>query len=100
VNVSVGKDFEEYVRAKVASGDYASASEVVRDGLRLLKEKDMLLEARLQALRDEIQIGIDQAEQGLSRDGPTVMAEIKERLLDRFGQDGKIPPGSDGGAGS
>ena len=84
MNVSVGKEFEEYVKGKVASGDYASASEVVREGLRLLKEKDLLLEARLQALKGEIQIGIDQLERGEGRDGPTVMAEIKERLLKRM----------------
>jgi len=51
MNVSVGREFEEYVRAKVKSGDYVSVSEVVRDGLRLLQEKERLLEARLQSLR-------------------------------------------------
>jgi antitoxin ParD1/3/4 len=96
VNVSVGKDFEEYVKGKVASGDYASASEVVRDGLRLLKEKDLLLEARLQALRDEIQIGIDQAERGEVVDGPAVMAEAKQRLLDRLAADERVRSDSNG----
>jgi len=100
MNVSVGKEFEEFVRLKVASGDYASVSEVVRDGLRMLKEKDMLFEARLQSLKDEIQIGVDQAERGELLDGPTVMAEIKERLLERFGQNEKIPPGPQSGPGS
>jgi antitoxin ParD1/3/4 len=92
----VGKEFEEYVRAKVASGDYASASEVVRDGLRLMKERDMLREWRLQALKEEIQIGIDQIERGEVVDGPTAMAEIRQRLLDRFGGDAELRsrPGS------
>lgn len=84
MNVSVGKEFEEFVRLKVASGDYASVSEVVRDGLRMLKEKDMLFEARLQSLKDEIQIGVDQAERGEGRDGKTVMAEIRDHLLKRM----------------
>ncbi len=83
MNVSVGKDFEEFVKSKVASGDYASVSEVVRDGLRLLKEKDLLLEARLQALRGEIQEGIDQADAGELLDGPTVMAALERRLKGR-----------------
>ena len=100
VNVSVGKEFEEYVKGKVASGDYASASEVVRDGLRMLKEKDMLLEARLQALKDEIQIWIDQAERGESRDGPTVMAELRQRLLDRYGGNEELRTDTKGGEGS
>ena len=96
MNVSVGREFEEYVKSKVNSGDYASASEVVREGLRLLKEKDMILEARLQALKDEIQIGIDQLERGEGIDGETAMDEIRERLLERFGMNEKVHPGSEG----
>ncbi|RKX41030.1 MAG: type II toxin-antitoxin system ParD family antitoxin [Verrucomicrobia bacterium] len=80
MNVSVGKDFEEFVRGKVASGDYASVSEVVRDGLRLLKEKELLLAARLQSLRGEIQKGIDQADAGELSDGPEVMNELRRGL--------------------
>jgi len=80
MNVSVGKEFEDYVQRKVASGDYASASEVVRDGLRLLKEKDLLLEARLQALRGEIQQGVDQAEAGDLLDGAEVMRVLQEKF--------------------
>lgn len=83
MNVSVGREFEEYVREKVDSGDYATASEVVRDGLRLLREKEQLFEARLQSLRGEIQKGIDQLERGESRDGEVVMAELRARLLSR-----------------
>jgi antitoxin ParD1/3/4 len=83
MNVSVGKEFEEFVRGKVESGDYASVSEVVRDGLRLLKEKELLLEARLQSLRGEIQKGIDQAERGELLDGEEVMAELRARILNR-----------------
>ena len=84
MNVSVGKEFEEYVKGKVASGDYASVSEVVRDGLRLLREKDLVLEARLQALRGEIQKGLDQADTGQLLDGPAVMAELRD-LIQRRG---------------
>ena len=80
MNVSVGREFEEFARKKVASGDYASVSEVVRDGLRLLKEKDLMLEARLQSLRSEIQVGIDQAEAGELLDGSDVMQELRQVL--------------------
>ncbi|MBK8167841.1 MAG: type II toxin-antitoxin system ParD family antitoxin [bacterium] len=84
MNVSVGKDFEEFVKGKVASGDYASVSEVVRDGLRLLREKDLILEARLQSLRGEIQKGLDQADAGQLLDGPAVMAELRELIKNRM----------------
>jgi antitoxin ParD1/3/4 len=83
MNVSVGKDFEEFVKSRVACGDYASASEVVRDGLRLLKEKELILEARLQSLRGEIQKGIDQADNGELLDGPGVMDELRRMIKGR-----------------
>ena len=83
MNVSVGKDFEEFVKGKVASGDYASVSEVVRDGLRLLREKDLILEARLQSLRGKIQKGLDQADAGQLLDGSAVLAELRELIKNR-----------------
>ncbi len=84
MNVSVGQEFEEFVRKKVATGDYASISEVVRDGLRLLKEKDLILEARLQSLRGEIQKGIDQAEAGELLEGTMVMNELRKKLKKKY----------------
>ena len=44
---SLAEEQSEYIDAKVASGDYASASEVVREGLRALKERDEAVEAWL-----------------------------------------------------
>ena len=84
MNVSVGPEFEEFVRSRVESGDYASDSEVVRDGLRLLREKEQLFEARLKSIRGEIQKGVDQIERGEVRDGETVMAELRAKLLSRM----------------
>ncbi|MCB1183482.1 type II toxin-antitoxin system ParD family antitoxin [bacterium] len=80
MNVSVGKEFEQFVREKVESGNYASASEVVRDGLRLLREKEQLFEARLEAFRNEIQVGLDQLDRGEGLDSEIVMAELRAKL--------------------
>ncbi|MDR3621239.1 MAG: type II toxin-antitoxin system ParD family antitoxin [Paludisphaera borealis] len=43
---------------------YHSASEVIREGLRLLKEKDELREHKLNELRAAVQVAVDQAERG------------------------------------
>jgi len=59
VNVSLTSELEKYVSEKVASGLYHSASEVVREGLRLLKDQDALRAMRLNDLRQQIQQGID-----------------------------------------
>ena len=59
MNVSLTSELEKYVSEKVASGLYHSASEVVREGLRLLKDQDALRAMRLNDLRQQIQQGID-----------------------------------------
>lgn len=62
MNVSLTPELEKWVQSKVESGMYTSASEVVREGLRLLKEQDTLKAIRLAELRKEIQQGIDSGE--------------------------------------
>jgi antitoxin ParD1/3/4 len=88
MNVSLTKELEGLVEQKVKTGLYSSASEVIREGLRLLQQRDDLREAKLNALRAEIQKGIDDLEAGRYRDGEEVMAEIKERLLERKANNG------------
>ena len=55
MNVSLTPELEQYIRTKVDSGRYLSASEVVREALRLLEQK----EKRLEELRVEMQKGLD-----------------------------------------
>lgn len=62
MHVSLKKELEQFVQAKVDSGLYHSASEVIREGLLLLQERDMFHQMKLQALRAEIQRGIDSGE--------------------------------------
>jgi antitoxin ParD1/3/4 len=56
---TVGDHYESFVRELVSSGRYSSASEVLRDGLRLLEEREQLREIKLKALREAIQEGLD-----------------------------------------
>jgi len=56
---SLGKRYETMVRDLVQSGRYASASEVVRDGLRLIEEREEQRQAKLTALRAAIKEGMD-----------------------------------------
>jgi antitoxin ParD1/3/4 len=59
MNVSLTPELEELVNERVRSGLYSSASEVVSESLRLLKEHDEFRQSRLTELRAEIQIGLD-----------------------------------------
>lgn len=59
MNVNLTPQLEELVRSKVASGLYTSASEVVREALRLLEEQDRLRQAKLEELRRDVRKGVD-----------------------------------------
>ena len=62
MNVSLTPHLEELVKKKVDSGLYGSASEVMREALRLLEERDRLHAMRLEELRAEIRKGLDSGE--------------------------------------
>jgi antitoxin ParD1/3/4 len=64
MNVSLTPELEDFVSRKVASGLYQTASEVVREALRLLHERDDRQRQNLEELRVELSKGIDQARQG------------------------------------
>jgi antitoxin ParD1/3/4 len=68
MNVSLTSELEKYVEEKVKSGLYNSASEVVRESLRLLRREDEIKQIQLEDLRREIQSSIKQVDagQGLS----------------------------------
>jgi antitoxin ParD1/3/4 len=83
MNVSLTPELEQIVDQKVKSGMYNSASEVVREGLRLLQQRDDMREAKLNALRAEIKKGTDSLETGRYRDLSEAMVDIKERLMAR-----------------
>ena len=79
MHVSLTPHLEGLVRDKVKSGLYNSASEVVREALRLMEDRDRLGDIRLEELRKEIQIGIDQIERGEVTPGEEVFRQLRER---------------------
>ena len=64
MNITLGKEFERRIGEKVQEGLYTSASEVIRDGLRLLFEKDNLKQEQLEVLRQEVSKGFEQLAAG------------------------------------
>lgn len=80
MNVSLTPELEKLVEEKVASGLYTSASEVVREALRLLAESDRQRAMRVHELRDHIAKGLASARAGHVEDGPTVIARLKASL--------------------
>jgi antitoxin ParD1/3/4 len=82
MNVSLTPQLEELVQSKVSSGLYTSASEVVREALRLMDEQDRLKQAKLDELRREIRKGLDSGESE-PWDAAAVKAKARARRVSR-----------------
>lgn len=78
MNVSLSEEFVAFVEAEVASGAYVSASEVVRDGLRLLRREKAAHDEKIEILRREIGIGVEEVRQG--RFSKRSIADICEQI--------------------
>lgn len=73
----IGDHFESFIKEQIETGRYASASEVVRDGLRALEDRERLRAAKLAALRAEIQRGADS---GAGIEAGAVFSEVRKRV--------------------
>jgi antitoxin ParD1/3/4 len=80
MNISLTPELERFVSSKVASGRYLSASEVIREGLRLLEEREVTKQAALEEVRRKIAVGLEQADRGELFDGEEVFRELLEKL--------------------
>lgn len=92
MNVSLTPELENLVNEKVKSGLYNSASEVVRESLRLLQEQDILKEIRRNGLRREIMLGVEQIRNGEYTEvkSPQELKSFTEQLIkDARGKYGK-----------
>jgi antitoxin ParD1/3/4 len=76
MNVHLTPDLEQFVQNKMKSGCYNSASEVVREALRLLEERDEVFTLRKDEIRKQIEEGWQSAKRGEFVDGDEVFERI------------------------
>jgi len=81
MNISLTPELEKFVNKKVESGLFQTASEVVRAALRLLCEQDEVRQKKLEELRREIAIGIEQLDRGESApfNAMEILAEVRAK---------------------
>ena len=87
MNVSLGMQWEQFVADKVQSGRYQTASEVLRDGLRLLEQRERTLDrvsfGTKAELEQRLQAGLDQLDAGRSVPGEVAVKRLRERAAAR-----------------
>ena len=83
MNVSLTPELEQYVSAKVGSGRYNSASEVVREALRLLEEHDTARAAQLAEFNGELGRRLASLDRGESADPAKTRARLQRKSEER-----------------
>jgi antitoxin ParD1/3/4 len=86
MNVTLSPALQKFVDAKVGDGTYETPSEVVREALRLLQEREQFKEFRLQRMRQIVQEGLDDLAQGRYDE---YSDETLPRLVDRIEAEGR-----------
>ena len=86
MNISLTTELDEWVVNKVKSGMYKSSSEVIREGLRLLLQRDLQKQAMLEEFKTELLIGCRQLDAGKSQIfDDSLIRTIKEQGRQRSG---------------
>jgi antitoxin ParD1/3/4 len=87
VNVSLGNQWEQFVAEKEPSGRYQTASEVLRDGLRLLEQREKALKrvsfSTKEELEEMLEEGIKELDAGKSIPGEVALKSLRERAAAR-----------------
>ncbi len=71
MSYAVGEHFDKFIREQVSAGRYNNASEVVREGLRLVEER----EARLKALKEHVDTAIERGGKNNDEDMAKILAD-------------------------
>jgi antitoxin ParD1/3/4 len=82
LNVSLTPELEQLVHLKVQTGRYTSASEVVREALRLMEERDQVQALNKDAIRNKIAAGMASLRAGNGADGDAFLASMDTELAE------------------
>lgn len=80
MNISLTPELESFVQNKVTSGLYTSASEVIRESLRLMHTYDDLQKQRINQLIDAIDIGLQQLKKGQKVSAKDAYNRLKQKI--------------------
>jgi len=87
MNVSLGTQWEQFVTDKVQSGRYQTASEVLRDGLRLLEQRERALKrvsfSTKEELHEMLEAGIKELDAGKGIPGNIAIKRLRKRAAAR-----------------
>ncbi|MCT7985840.1 MULTISPECIES: type II toxin-antitoxin system ParD family antitoxin [Oscillatoriales] len=83
MNISLTPTQQEFIRATVNRGRYASEGEVVAAALQLLEDREKRYQEKLAELQEKITVGIESLDRGEGIDGETALRELREKIISR-----------------
>ena len=93
MNVTLTKEQLRFIAEKVRSGSYRTATEVVRDGIRLLMQREderRRYETWKEDVRRKIDEGMEQLERGEFLDGEEVFEDLQQRIDDYRSEERRV----------
>ena len=79
MQISLPSDLVQLVDERLQNGHYPSQEEVIREALRLLKQRDELESSHLEQLRQDVQVGLEQLKRGEGIPAQQVYDELRQR---------------------
>jgi antitoxin ParD1/3/4 len=80
LTIMLTPELEAFIQERVASGRFATAGEAVREGLHLLEEREQERDTVLTELRQDIEIGVEQAKAGQVSDGRAFFEQLRQKI--------------------
>jgi len=79
LTVSVPAHVDDFIKDRIASGRFDTASDVVREAITLLEQQERMRDKVIDEIRRDIEEGARQADAGLLRNGHQVFEEIRQQ---------------------
>ena len=81
MNISLQPEQEQFIQAKLKTGKYENAEQIIVEAFKLLEQRDQHYETWLQETREKLKVGIEQLERGEGIDGETVINKLREKFI-------------------
>lgn len=92
-NINLTDHFDHFIETEVQSGRYGNASEVVREGLRLMERRSQVEQAKLDWLRGAVRKGLDEIDRGEGLEFASVDELVQ--YIDGLEEEASIPVAGD-----
>ncbi len=86
MTLSFTPEIEQFIHSQISSGRYATIEEIILAALKLLQNQEALYQGRFEELRQEVLVGVEEADRGELIDQETVFSQLQARLEQRRAQ--------------